>query len=84
MNQIIAQVHAFFKSISMFLAMTIGKQPTTRYRILHACLSDRAKHYRMHPYVLKEYRGRWYVLGHSDTREQIVILALDRMAKGGG
>jgi hypothetical protein len=46
MNQIIAQIHAFFKSISMFLIMTTGKQSTMRYRILHACLSSRAKHYR--------------------------------------
>jgi predicted DNA-binding transcriptional regulator YafY len=34
-----------------------------------------------HPYFLKEYRGRWYVLGHSETRNQIIVLGLDRIEK---
>lgn len=32
-----------------------------------------------HPYLLKEYKGRWYVLGHSDARGQVITLALDRI-----
>jgi predicted DNA-binding transcriptional regulator YafY len=32
-----------------------------------------------HPYLLKEYRFRWYVLGYSETRKGKVVLALDRI-----
>jgi predicted DNA-binding transcriptional regulator YafY len=32
-----------------------------------------------HPYLLKEYRFRWYVLGFSETRNNKVVLALDRI-----
>ena len=32
-----------------------------------------------HPYLLKEYRLRWYVLGYSQKRQCKVVLALDRI-----
>lgn len=32
-----------------------------------------------HPYFLKEYRQRWYVLGYSETRRNTITLALDRI-----
>ena len=32
-----------------------------------------------HPYLLKEYKFRWYVLGYSEKRHSKLILALDRM-----
>jgi predicted DNA-binding transcriptional regulator YafY len=35
----------------------------------------------LHPYFMKEYRGRWYVLGHSEARHYTVTLALDRIIK---
>lgn len=35
----------------------------------------------LHPYFLKEYRGRWYVLGYSEARQQIITLGLDRFVK---
>lgn len=31
------------------------------------------------PYLLKEYRNRWYVVGHSQRREQVIVIALDRI-----
>lgn len=35
-----------------------------------------------HPYLLKEYEGRWYVLGYSEEREsELTTLALDRIEK---
>jgi predicted DNA-binding transcriptional regulator YafY len=34
-----------------------------------------------HPYLLKEFKGRWYVLGHSDSRNQMITLGLDRIEK---
>jgi predicted DNA-binding transcriptional regulator YafY len=35
----------------------------------------------LHPYFLKEYRGRWYVLGHSEARHYTITLGLDRIEK---
>jgi WYL domain len=32
-----------------------------------------------HPYLLKEYRNRWFLLGRTDQRESLVVLALDRI-----
>lgn len=34
-----------------------------------------------HPYFMKEYRGRWYVLGYSEARENVITLGLDRIKK---
>lgn len=31
------------------------------------------------PYLLKEYRNRWYAVGYSDTAKNILVLALDRI-----
>ena len=33
----------------------------------------------VHPYLLKEYKFRWYLLGYSERRRAKVILALDRI-----
>lgn len=35
----------------------------------------------LHPYFLKEYRGRWYVLGYSEARQNNIVLGLDRIQK---
>jgi predicted DNA-binding transcriptional regulator YafY len=32
-----------------------------------------------HPYLLKEFKDRWYVLGYSDARNNVITLALDRI-----
>ncbi len=37
------------------------------------------KNYLLHPYVLKEYKNRWYVLGLSEEKKGIVTLGLDRI-----
>ncbi|MGN6568388.1 MAG: helix-turn-helix transcriptional regulator [Flavipsychrobacter sp.] len=33
----------------------------------------------IHPYLLKEYNNRWYLLGYAQEKEKIGIYALDRM-----
>jgi len=33
----------------------------------------------LHPYLLKEYRNRWYVIGYSEKKETIITFGLDRM-----
>lgn len=37
------------------------------------------KHYELHPYVLKEYRNRWYVTGKLPEKERIQTFALERI-----
>ena len=34
---------------------------------------------RLQPYLLKEYRNRWYLIGKSELKEEIRTFALDRM-----
>ena len=40
---------------------------------------DARKSHVFHPYLLKEYKFRWYVLGYSESRRAKLILALDRI-----
>jgi predicted DNA-binding transcriptional regulator YafY len=37
------------------------------------------KHYQLHPYVLKEYRNRWYVTGKLVDKNRIQTFALERI-----
>jgi predicted DNA-binding transcriptional regulator YafY len=37
------------------------------------------KHYTYHPYVLKEYRNRWYVTGKDIGNKRMITLALERI-----
>ena len=56
----------------------IGSQQTLciHYQKFH---DSETKAHILHPYLLKEYAGRWYVLGWHQQRESIVTLALDRV-----
>lgn len=42
---------------------------------------QQVKHYTFHPYVLKEYRNRWYVTGWSEHRSAISTFALERIVE---
>jgi predicted DNA-binding transcriptional regulator YafY len=33
------------------------------------------------PYLVKEYRNRWYTIGYSDRAQSVIVLALDRIKK---
>lgn len=35
--------------------------------------------YSLHPYLLKEYRNRWYVIGYNPDKKAVVIFGLDRI-----
>lgn len=37
------------------------------------------KHHKVHPYLLKEYRNRWYLIGMLDKKERILTYGLDRI-----
>lgn len=41
--------------------------------------SDRQKYYTIHPYLLKEYKNMWYIIGYIEEYEQVRIFALDRI-----
>lgn len=41
--------------------------------------SDIQKSYFFHPYVLKQYRHRWYAIGYREDLKQIGIFSLDRI-----
>ncbi|MBL0233793.1 MAG: WYL domain-containing protein [Chitinophagaceae bacterium] len=38
-----------------------------------------AREHTLSPYLLKEYRNRWYVVGYSEQAENILVFALDRI-----
>jgi len=38
-----------------------------------------AKIRRIHPYLLKEYRNRWYLIGKSELKDKILTFGLDRV-----
>lgn len=39
----------------------------------------KAKTYVLHPYLLKEYRSRWYIIGFNPAKNAVVIFAVDRL-----
>jgi predicted DNA-binding transcriptional regulator YafY len=41
--------------------------------------SQKTKTHIIHPYYLKEYRGRWYLIGHNDIHSGIRTYSLDRI-----
>ncbi|PWG78017.1 helix-turn-helix transcriptional regulator [Pararcticibacter amylolyticus] len=41
--------------------------------------SDHARDFIIHPYYLKQYNNRWFLLGLNDALNKITILALDRI-----
>jgi len=43
--------------------------------------SDGVTEHVVHPYLLKEYKFRWYLLCYSEKRRHKIILALDRMER---
>ncbi len=48
------------------------------YRAFH---SEKDHHHDIHPYILKEYRNRWYLVGFHDYFRAIRIYGLDRIVK---
>jgi predicted DNA-binding transcriptional regulator YafY len=38
-----------------------------------------SRNYHIHPYLLKEYRNRWYIIGYNPQKEATVVFGLDRV-----
>jgi predicted DNA-binding transcriptional regulator YafY len=47
--------------------------------ITYQAFGKEIKDHALSPYLLKEYRNRWYAVGYSDRAENILVLALDRV-----
>jgi predicted DNA-binding transcriptional regulator YafY len=47
----------------------------------HSFEHDKAAEVTIHPYFIKEYRNRWYVIGLKDATNEIRIYAFDRIIK---
>lgn len=45
----------------------------------HTFTDKTVKTLMLHPYLLKEYNNRWFLLGAADTDKQILTMALDRI-----
>lgn len=45
----------------------------------HPFRDKEASRYVFHPYLLKEYRNRWFVFGHCEQEAKVYCLALDRI-----
>lgn len=41
---------------------------------------SKQRSYTLHPYLLKEYRNRWYVIGYNPVKGDVVTFGLDRIA----
>ncbi len=52
---------------------------TFEYKSFKANKRTKWKARRVHPYLLKEYRNRWYLIGFSEDRDKVITYGLDRM-----
>lgn len=75
--------HAILKGLKQYFeilynAIKNKKEIEVTYRKF---FSKASKTYTFHPYLLKEYNNRWYVLGKVKNKDTITTLAIDRIEK---
>jgi predicted DNA-binding transcriptional regulator YafY len=58
----------------------IREQPTIEV-MYHSYKHSASKEFIVHPYLLKEYRNRWFLLGRDGDTKRILTLGLDRIKK---
>ena len=64
-------------NFNVLLESIINHRPVTlRYKSFH---SNEAKYINVHPYYLKQYNGRWYLIATADGYDSISTYALDRI-----
>ncbi len=49
--------------------------------IVYQSYGGQEKLHSFSPYLLKEYRNRWYLVGYSDRAESVIVMGLDRINK---
>ncbi len=64
------------KWLERILKAILNKTPLA---ITYQGFNKQKKLHEFSPYLLKEYRNRWYAIGYSKKAENILILALDRI-----
>ncbi len=57
------------------------RQETTVTIEYNSFSSNSVKTHTIHPYFLKEYRNRWYMIGYHETYQSLRTLALERMIR---
>ncbi len=57
------------------------REQTTLDITYHSYRYNEPKEYVLHPYLLKEYRNRWWLLGRDDKTNKVLTLGLDRIQK---
>lgn len=57
------------------------KEQTSIDITYHSYRKDVAEEFAVHPYLLKEYRNRWWLIGRDDKNDRILTLGLDRILK---
>lgn len=72
----LGQLHGIHHLAPLLRAIRARRAVQVSYRKFHA---DRAKDYRLHPHLLKESQGRWYVLGPTTKHGHPIALGLDRI-----
>lgn len=60
----------------LFSAITRRKTVEFRYAKF---TGGKERSYTLHPYLLKEYRNRWYVIGFNPDKGAVVVFGLDRI-----
>jgi len=64
-------------NFNVLLECIMNHRPVTlRYKAFHC---DEAKNINVHPYYLKQYNGRWYLIATADGYDGISTYALDRI-----
>lgn len=51
-------------------------------RIEFTLFGEKSENFLLHPYMLKEYNGRWYCLGYREDKKEIWPISVDRVTPG--
>lgn len=68
----IQYLEPLYQAVRKKIALDLTYQPFS---------TGRSSEFIFHPYILKEYNNRWFVVGKKDTKDRIITLAIDRIKK---
>ena len=69
----------FLKGLDLMEGLLNAIIDKTPLEIDYLPFNGEAKHWKISPYLLKEYNNRWYLVGHNSEKDSPLMLALDRM-----